>query len=272
MTIRIATLFGLIASALAGANAAAAGGADPKVERSWLMMVTTQNTDPTKEAEFNAWYDDVDIPDVLKVPGYLRARRGLEQRVPGFSSPEAEQRPINYVALYDIESRAIDKTIIDMLMASWGMEKSHHSTDLLKVTERVYFHQYSPAYRTRGARSSEMNRYIYMTRFDCCTDAGARKRFDHWYSKTYLPAVLASARVISATRYELYRVLMDKPLAMPNFLNVYEIEATSAQQGMRDMRNALERVSDADPMKGPIVAASSSIFRMIADVARPTSP
>ena len=117
-------------------------------------MVTTQNTDPTKEAEFNAWYDDVDIPDVLQVPGYLRARRGLEQRVPGFSNPEAGQRSTNYVALYDIESRAIDKTIIDMLMASWGMEKSHHSTDLLKVTERVYFHQYSPAYRTRAARSS----------------------------------------------------------------------------------------------------------------------
>ena len=270
MTTRIAALLWLIASVFAGTNAAAAG-ADSVVQRSWLMMVTTQNTDPTKEAEFNAWYDDVDIPDVLKVPGYMRARRGLEQRVPGFSSPEAEQRPINYVALYDIESRAIDKTIIDMLMASWGMEKSHHSTDLLKVTERVYFHQYSPAYRTTPGRSSEMNRYIYMTRFDCCTDAGARKRFDHWYTKTYLPAVLASARVASATRYELYRVLMDRPLAMPNFLNVYEIEAASAEQAMQNMRNALERVSDADPMKGTIAGASPSIFRKISDVARPAS-
>jgi hypothetical protein len=50
--------------------------ADSAGERQWLMMVRTVNTDATKEREFNAWYDDIDIPDVLKVPGYWRARRG----------------------------------------------------------------------------------------------------------------------------------------------------------------------------------------------------
>ena len=59
---------------------------------------------------------------------------------------------------------------------------------------------------------------------------------------------------------------------MPGFLNVYEIEATSAEQGMQDMRDALDRVSNADPMKMPIAAANSSIFREIADVVRPATP
>src|SRR5271170_2403336 len=103
--------------------------ADGSEQRNWLMMVTTENTDPARASEFNDWYDNVDIPDVLQVPGYERARRGAEERIAEYSAGAAERAPAKYVALYDIKSRAIDKTIIDMLMASWGMEKSHHSTD-----------------------------------------------------------------------------------------------------------------------------------------------
>ncbi len=122
----------------------------------WLMMVTTHNTDPRRSADFNDWYDRIDIPDVLQVPGYMRARRGARQAADS-RAVDASDAQSEYVALYDIKSRYIDKTIIDMLMASWGMEKAHHSTDLLKVTERVYFHRYPgtyPAGRRRRNRIS----------------------------------------------------------------------------------------------------------------------
>ena len=132
-------------------NAAAAGTPSERDDpRQWLMMVMTENTDPARDADFNDWYDNVDIPDVLQVPGYRRARRGREQLTAESEAPSSPTDPLKYVALYDIDSRDIDKTIIDMLMASWGMEKSHHSTDLLKVTERVYFRQYGPAYAPRS--------------------------------------------------------------------------------------------------------------------------
>src|SRR5262249_60567009 len=89
--------------------------ADSSDARQWLMMLRTVNTDRTKEREFNAWYDDIDIPDVLKVPGYWRARRG--RTVPLTTSPVAQtaerEEQAHYVALYNIESSAIDKTIID---------------------------------------------------------------------------------------------------------------------------------------------------------------
>ena len=81
----------------------------------WLMMVATRCTDAAREAEFNDWYDRIDVPDVLEVPGYQRARRGelVDRAVPAQSPlPTIGQ----YVALYNIDSRAIDKTIIDMLM------------------------------------------------------------------------------------------------------------------------------------------------------------
>jgi len=42
----------------------------------WLMMVKSENTDPSRAGEFERWYNEIDIPDVLAVPGYERARRG----------------------------------------------------------------------------------------------------------------------------------------------------------------------------------------------------
>ena len=93
------------------ANHVRFAGADSAVraERQWLMMVRTVNTDPTREAQFNEWYDRIDIPDVLEVPGYWRARRG--QTVPEATSTGAASpgEAGHYLALYNIGSAAIDK-------------------------------------------------------------------------------------------------------------------------------------------------------------------
>ena len=75
----VTPLFMVILSQLV-LNVAVAGGSQAGTENNWLMMVTTKSTDTAREAEFNDWYDDIDIPDVLAVPGYMRARRGLGQR------------------------------------------------------------------------------------------------------------------------------------------------------------------------------------------------
>src|SRR5580765_1646070 len=120
--------------------------ADSSDARQWLMMVRTVNTHPTKEREFNAWYDDIDIPDVLKVTGYWRASRARTIQSPTSTATQtaSPQEQGHYVALYNIESPAIDKTIIDMLMATWKMLSEGRDTPLLRVTERTYYHEYAP--------------------------------------------------------------------------------------------------------------------------------
>ncbi len=59
-----------------------ASAADSGINGHWFYVVKTKSTDPAREAEFNAWYDDIDIPDVLAVPGFMRARRAVHK---GFS-------------------------------------------------------------------------------------------------------------------------------------------------------------------------------------------
>ena len=265
----LALLVTFVSAHLGGGLAAAGTLSEPDDHRQWLMLVMTENTDPARDAEFNDWYDHVDIPDVLQVPGYRRARRGREQRTAESAPPSAPAEPLKYVALYDIASRDIDKTIIDMLMASWGMEKSHHSTDLLRVTERVYFRQYGPAYASPAPHASVANTYLYMTRFDCCQDAIKTGRFERWYKRRWVPALLASPRTLSVARYELYRVLMDKPVPIPKFMTVYEVEADSAEHAGEDMDRVLHKVAGADRDGRPYAAGSHSVFLLINDVKRP---
>src|SRR5262249_49493602 len=104
----------------------------------WLLMVRTLNTDPARTQEFNDWYNNIDLPDVLAVTGFRRALRA-QAMAPCADAAAPCEAGERYVALYDIESPAIDKTIIDMLMATWKMLRSGRDTSLLQVEERVYY-------------------------------------------------------------------------------------------------------------------------------------
>mgnify|MGYP001572887656 CR=1 FL=1 len=59
-----------------------------------MTVVITNCNDPARDAEFNVWYDTVHVPNVLKTPGILSARRYVCAR----------QRVGNgrYLALYEL--------------------------------------------------------------------------------------------------------------------------------------------------------------------------
>jgi hypothetical protein len=68
-----------------------------------IWMVTTRCSDPSREDEFNRWYDEVHLPDLLKVPGLAAAERyRLHERAPGFGGDSDASRP-TYLALYEFE-------------------------------------------------------------------------------------------------------------------------------------------------------------------------
>ena len=108
-----------------------------------------------------------------------------------------------------------------------------------------------------------------MTRFDCCQDAIATRRFDRWYKRRWIPALLASPGTASVARYELYRVLMEKPVPIPKFMTVDEVEADSAEHAEEDRDRVLQQLAGADRDGRPHAAGSHSVFVLIKDVKRP---
>ena len=198
----------------------------------------------------------------------MRARRGEAQDIPAV--PAANLRPGGgrYVALYDISSEDIDKTIIHMLMASWGMEKSHHSTDLLKVTERVYFQQIAVPRTGTSPGPGDTEDFLYLVRIACCRDHESEAKFNSWYDRTYLPVVLQTPGFVKATRYHLYWVLMDEPVKVPPFLTVFEIKAPSAERALEALRGTAQKLSQSGQISSLYVEEGSAIFRKIKDVAK----
>ncbi len=69
-----------------------------------LWMVSLNFNVPEKEEEFNKWYDEVHVPDVLKASGVIGASRYVATRA-------SEGQP-KYLAVYELETeQAIDSVL-----------------------------------------------------------------------------------------------------------------------------------------------------------------
>ena len=75
------------------------------------LYIASKDVDPNKEAIFNEVYDTEHIPALLKVPGVLSVRRGVQERLTMFIGGEkktivAEGEP-RYSAYYELESAEV---------------------------------------------------------------------------------------------------------------------------------------------------------------------
>jgi len=72
--------------------------------RKYVFVVFTRPA-PGRESEYNAWYDDQHLPDVLKLPGFVSAARYRYTRVDGTNTASHP-----YLALYTLETDDIAAT------------------------------------------------------------------------------------------------------------------------------------------------------------------
>jgi hypothetical protein len=75
------------------------------------LFIASMDVDADKEALFNEVYDQEHVPELLKVPGVLSVRRGVQQPLTMFIGGEkktlvAEGEP-RYSAYYELESAEV---------------------------------------------------------------------------------------------------------------------------------------------------------------------
>lgn len=73
-----------------------------------FVMVATSGALAGREDEYNAWYDETHVHDILAIPGVQSARRF--DAVP--QSPNAPPAP--YLAIYEIEADDISAVIAEL--------------------------------------------------------------------------------------------------------------------------------------------------------------
>jgi hypothetical protein len=77
------------------------------------------NPMPGKDAEFNDWYNDVHLAEVLQIDGFVSA-----QRFQLAETQVIDDQPYRYLAMYEIESDAIEQTVQNMMAAAGGLQMS----------------------------------------------------------------------------------------------------------------------------------------------------
>ncbi len=69
-----------------------------------VVLVVFTNPHPGQDDEYNRWYTDEHLADVLAVPGFVAAQRYSFASPPGAPAPEW-----NYLALYEIAADKVDE-------------------------------------------------------------------------------------------------------------------------------------------------------------------
>lgn len=90
-----------------------------------------------QEQEFNHWYDNTHLPEVLALPGFVAAQRYE------LVGPDAEERA-SYLAVYDIETDDIDATFKALVT---GVQTTMTRTDAMDEQATVV-----NVYRVLGER------------------------------------------------------------------------------------------------------------------------
>lgn len=102
----------------------------------WFYTVQTVCTDPAKEKEFQEWYDNIHVPDLLQAPGFVRATRyANNELVPGEGK---------YLAVYEVESDDIERTWKAYWEHVQKIRAQGRVSPLCKVVSRSLWQQIRP--------------------------------------------------------------------------------------------------------------------------------
>ena len=91
------------------------------------LLVVTAEVDPEVEAEWNRWYDDVHVPDVLACPGVRGGRRYVsagDVSESDHGKTERSSRRI-YTTIYELDSPDVTTTAKFRAMRGWHQFAQH---------------------------------------------------------------------------------------------------------------------------------------------------
>lgn len=94
------------------------------------VLVVMTNAWKERHEELNRWYDEVHVPDLLKVPGVVSAQR-FEAGPAVLSTTSAS--PYRYLALYEIEADSAEDAMhaLEGAMPSMALTKAIDINDVV---------------------------------------------------------------------------------------------------------------------------------------------
>ncbi len=156
---------------------------------------------PELEGEFHAWYSTEHIPERLRIPGFVSARR--------YAALEGSPR---WLAVYELTSLAV---LDSPEYRQWlgGPLQTAWTTRMLSST-RIHRSVFRLATRADGVAPADRVSGLLAVRYEVSPAEGEKLRL--WQDAEFSPALLATLGVVSTARYE--------NISGPEQLGLYELE------------------------------------------------
>ncbi len=180
------------------------------VKKGTGLMIVWADIPAEMEDDFNRWYNEEHLAELLSVPGVLSAARY-----------EATSSGPKHMAVYELESPAVVETeaFTSRPRTEWGSRVSPSiigSNFMNNVYEMIH-----PAGLTDDIANSDMAPALQIGRMDVPSDQDSA--WNDWYSSVYVPNYEKVPGCIRGRRWKTVR-------GAPSYATVYEFENEGISQ------------------------------------------
>lgn len=148
------------------------------------------HVEPAEEDEFNRWYDEEHLADLLAQPGVLSGRRFVRAQT-AFSAPS----DLNYITIYQLEDTGALETPSYQAMATTPSEWTTLVATPLPRRRDVATQIY-PTQRLDSHPVGDAIMHVFTH-----ADASIVDDFHRWYEEEHIPALVACDGVFGARRF-----------------------------------------------------------------------
>ena len=184
-----------------------------------LLFVITNCSDPSKEEEFNYWYNHIHLPDLTA--------SGVFQNAMRFASAEAGPGDGRYIATYETFWEDVPNAWSALQKHTSKLREQGRSFPSLEVVVAGAFKklggEFCGAKRpTRGLLAVTSN----------CSDPAREDEFNSWYNDIHIPDILDSGLYNAAYRYE----ALDPQATGVKYLAIYETDSSDPGKAGNELR------------------------------------
>jgi hypothetical protein len=205
-----------------------------------LLVAVTDPVSAERESDYHTWYNGVQIPPFLAMPGITRVIRYRHSATQ--LNPAARAVPHRFLALYEIEVRDMDglaafaeRQYQTYRKGSVGSASRGADAYDQKTSRTAYYAEVGKRFERKG-RGGSVSEFIPDSVLLVYTDpaSGAQEaEYNRWYSEVHLPDVVGVPGFVAATRYILTGLNVGKQfrpwIVQRRYLAVYELEAKGEQ-------------------------------------------
>ena len=196
----------------------------------WVGMNTPQNASETEVEQFNRFYTETHLDEVLRNnPGFLRATR-YELCEP---DPRGDFGP-RWLAIYEMQDEDAAKLYIARNDSPERANASAYTPGpplwgQAQLVWRLLWKRLAPLEGELCGAESPYLSFVGMNPGE--TDAAGLQAFNDFYTNIHVPEVVQRNRFLRGHRYELYRELRHPEPGAPRYLAAYEGDETSLPLG-----------------------------------------